>query len=176
MRLDETVTIKPFECEKGDLNDFLRDDALNYAKELLAVTHLYEYEGKTVAFYSVFNDRIVYDDFSGRSARDKFLKCISFQKRRSSLPSVTIGRLGVHKDYEGIGIGTAILDYVKMSFTTLNKTGCRFITVDAYTKPLRTTKFYQRNGFVFLTSKDEGKETRLRYFDLMEFVGARNAT
>jgi hypothetical protein len=43
------------------------------------------------------------------------------------------------------------------------KTGCRFITVDAYSKSLG---FYLKNGFIFMTSKDEDKDTRLMYFDL----------
>ena len=36
-----------------------------------------------------------------------------------------------------------------------NKTGCRFITVDAY---LSAVPFYQKNGFEFM-----GNEERIRY-------------
>jgi GNAT superfamily N-acetyltransferase len=78
-----------------------------------------------------------------------------------------IGRLGVSNNFKGQGIGTIILDYIKELFITNNRTGCRFITVDAYGASLT---FYERNGFGYLTSKDKGMDTRLMYFDLMKLV------
>lgn len=45
-----------------------------------------------------------------------------------------------------------------------NKTGCRFIIVDAYQNAI---PFYERNGFVMLSSRDINDETRLMYFDLI---------
>ena len=56
---------------------------------------------------------------------------------------------------------------------TENKTGCRFITVDAYQSAV---PFYMKNGFLFM-----GQQERLRYeshegdtvamyFDLMQIV------
>lgn len=44
-----------------------------------------------------------------------------------------------------------------------NKTGCRFITVDAYAAAI---PFYLRNGFVPLNDEDIDDLTRLLYFDL----------
>ena len=44
-----------------------------------------------------------------------------------------------------------------------NKTGCRFITVDAYADAI---PFYLRNGFVPLNDEDIDEPTRLLYFDL----------
>jgi hypothetical protein len=38
--------------------------------------------------------------------------------------------------------------------------------VDAYNNE-RTTRFYQKNGFTFLSSKDEKQNTRLMVFDLI---------
>ena len=50
-----------------------------------------------------------------------------------------------------------------MSFM-VRKTGCRFLTVDAY----RTAEpFYQKNGFLYLSSEDTGKATRLMFYDLI---------
>ena len=56
-----------------------------------------------------------------------------------------------------------ILRYLKNWFRINNKTGCRFLTVDAYAQSL---SFYQKNGFKYLTDKDQEKNTRLMYFDL----------
>lgn len=50
-------------------------------------------------------------------------------------PAILIGRLGVSSEYRGKGlnIGSQILDFIKGWFRSFdNKTGCRFIVVDAY--------------------------------------------
>ena len=44
-----------------------------------------------------------------------------------------------------------------------NKTGCRFLTVDAYADAI---PFYQKNGFVVLNDDDKDDPTRLLFFDL----------
>jgi GNAT superfamily N-acetyltransferase len=74
--------------------------------------------------------------------------------------------LATDVDKQGLGIGSEILDYIKSWFTDGNKTGCRFIIVDAYNNE-KTIKFYKKNGFSFLLSSDELQETRLMFFDLM---------
>lgn len=86
-------------------------------------------------------------------------------KRFSSYPAMKIGRLGVSVDYKGQGWGTIIIDYLKELFISNNRTGCRYITVDAYRESLG---FYERNEFSFLTTKDVDSDTRLMYFDLIQ--------
>ena len=44
-----------------------------------------------------------------------------------------------------------------------NKTGCRFLTVDAYAGAV---PFYLKNGFIPLNDEDADADTRLLYFDL----------
>ena len=48
-----------------------------------------------------------------------------------------------------------------------NALAFRFITVDAY---LSAVPFYEKNGFLHLTKKDEDEHTRLMYFDMMEIA------
>jgi GNAT superfamily N-acetyltransferase len=131
IRLSSATEIKPFDCAREDLNEFLRDDAKFYYTELIAVTYLFEHHGKTVAFYSVSNDKIFYDSsqFSTKSSWQKFIDILPYGKHRKDFPAVKIGRLGVHKKYQSRGIGTQIIDAIKVSFTTENKTGCRQIAV-----------------------------------------------
>ena len=95
-------------------------------------------------------------------------------------PSVLIGRLGVNKEFENLGYGSAVISFIKMWFLSENKTGCRFIIVDAYNNE-RTLHFYQKNDFEFLI-EDEVNEakymdigrnnlplrTRLMFFDLLQ--------
>ncbi len=97
-----------------------------------------------------------------------------------NFPAVLIGRLGVSSAYQGKGmrIGSQIIDYVKDWFrSSENKTGCRFIVVDAYNNE-KTLHFYERNGFkklykteeeerAFLNlNADEPLATRFMFFDL----------
>ena len=66
---------------------------------------------------------------------------------------------------QGKQIGTFLIDFVGTLFVTDNKSGCRFLTVDAYSQAI---PFYLKNDFVFLSSEDENQRTRLMYFDLSD--------
>ncbi|MCX6227097.1 MAG: GNAT family N-acetyltransferase [Bacteroidia bacterium] len=168
-RLKPTTAIKPFDCDNQDLNDFLLQDAVNHMKELLAITYLWEDESETVAYFSVLNDSIRHGDTTISKLR-KILKIMPFKKRGyPSHPAVKVGRLAVNKKHQSQGIGSELMDYIKGYFLDNNKTGCRFITVDADNNP-RTTNFYKTNGFDYLTSTDEKKKNRLMYFDLILYA------
>jgi GNAT superfamily N-acetyltransferase len=167
-RLDLDSKIKPFDCGDSDLNEFFQKDALNYLRQLLAVTYVFENKQQTVAFFSLLNDRISGED-SEKSVFRKLRKEIPHKKHFRSYPAVKVGRFGVEQKYHNQRVGTEVMDFVKAFFTLKNKTGCRFITIDAYNYP-RTINFYIKNGFSFLTSQDEKDDTRSMYFDLMTFV------
>jgi GNAT superfamily N-acetyltransferase len=167
-RLDLDSKIKPFDCGDSDLNEFFQKDALNYLRQLLAVTYVFENKQQTVAFFSLLNDRISGED-SEKSVFRKLRKEIPHKKHFRSYPAVKVGRFGVDQKYHNQRVGTEVMDFVKAFFTLKNKTGCRFITIDAYNYP-RTINFYIKNGFSFLTSQDEKDDTRSMYFDLMTFV------
>ena len=170
--LGEDTEILPFDCNDTDLNNFLFDDAKNYLGDLMAVTYLFvdRQAQKTVAYFSLLNDKVAYDP-EERSLWNRINRRISNNKRRKTNPSVKIGRLAVSKDYDNKGIGRAILDFIKHAFTNGNRTGCRFITVDAYAK---ATGFYIKNNFDFFTEKDRKDATRLMFFDLKPFKDAQN--
>jgi GNAT superfamily N-acetyltransferase len=169
VRLTPDYVIKPFDCGDNDLNDFLLNDAASYQRELLSVTYLLEdlANNKTIAFFSVLNDKITINDVDSNNLWNRFRKKLPQRKRFASYPAVKIGRLGVSADYKGQGYGTTILDYIKIFFLTNNKTGCKYLTVDAYRQSL---SFYEKNGFDYLTEKDKEKDTRLMYFDLKLLV------
>ena len=114
------------------------------------------------------NNNTPTSDAGARTIWNRINRRIPNVKRRQSYPAVKIGRLGVVEKYQSSGLGSEILDLLKMAFVCDNKTGCRFITVDAYNKP-RTMKFYQKNDFAFLITSDEKEDTRQMYFDLHPF-------
>ena len=164
-RLGSEDIRKPFNCGAADLNDFFLKDSAGHARHLLAVTYAIETDVETIAFFSVLNDRIQQKECD-RSIFKKLSKAMPADKRYGSYPAVKVGRLGVNKTNQRGNIGTALMDYIKIFFVDKNKTGCRFITVDAYNNEC-TIKFYLKNGFKFLTEKDKDSGHRAMYFDLM---------
>ncbi|MCR5574070.1 MAG: GNAT family N-acetyltransferase [Bacteroidaceae bacterium] len=165
VRLTQEHDFKPFDCGEGDLNEFLLQDSKQYAKGLLAVTYVIEDEESTVAFFSLSNDRISLlesDKATWRRIRSSF----PHRKHRSDYPAVKIGRLGVNVNAQHKHIGTDILDFVKQTFITNNRTGCCFVTVDAL---YSAVPFYKQNGFKPLRKENKG-ETVPMYYDLTQLL------
>lgn len=167
-KLDEGETVKAFDCGDDDLNDFIVNECTPYRKEKLAVTYVMEPEDDTAhehiaAFFSLANDRISLVDFDNKTQYNRFSKRFNNHKRLKSYPAVKIGRLGVSLEMKGQALGSFLLRFIKMFFLLDNKTGCRFITVDAYAAAV---PFYLKNGFVPLNDDDLNDPTRLLYYDL----------
>ncbi len=167
-RLEQGETVKGFDCGDSDLNDFILNESMLYRKEKLAVTYVLENEsdtehGHVVAFFSLSNDRISISDFDTKTKYNRFSRRFNNHKRLKSYPAVKVGRLGVSLEMRGMAVGSFLLDFIKRYFTADNKTGCRFVTVDAYAAAV---PFYLRNGFVPLNDEDIDDPTRLLYFDL----------
>jgi len=163
-QLTAQTVLSSFDCGDEDLNNFLQDDAKRYLDDLMAVTYLFvdTENNKVAAYFSLLNDKVAYNPES-KNIWNRINRKIHNNKRRHSYPSVKIGRLAVSEEYAKLGIGSDILNLVKRTYATGNRAGCRFITVDAYSK---VTNFYQKNGFEFFTSTDVLEPTRLMYFDL----------
>lgn len=164
VRLSDSKVIPSFDCGDSDLNSFLLNDAQKHQENLLSVTYLVEDANGIIAFFSVFNDKISIQDVeSGNQWKKRFKGTFASGKQFRSYPAVKIGRLGVNENYKGSGIGTAILDYIKILFITDNRTGCKYITVDAYSQSI---SFYEKNKFQYMTISDEKDDTRLMYYPL----------
>lgn len=169
-KLEIDDCVKNFDCGDEDLNDFIINDAPLYRKSLLAITYVLENKnnGDIVAYFGVANDRISIKDFPTNTDFNRFRKHrFVNEKRLKSYPAIKICRLGIDKSIQGRQIGTFIIDFVSTLFVTDNKSGCRFLTVDAYSEAI---PFYLKRDFAFLSSDDENKSTRLMYFDLNDIV------
>lgn len=171
VRLDSTKAIKKFDCGDEDLNDFILNHAAAFQKYMLAVSYAFadSLTGKVYAYCSLANDKIATSDFKDKTEFNRFRKKRGFpnEKRLKSYPAVKLCRLGVDTTVKGQQIGTTVIDYIKSMFTLNNKTGCRFLTVDAY---LNAVPFYEKNGFRFMNAKDNDPHTRLMYYDLNDIV------
>jgi len=166
--LTDSHEIKLFDCEDEDLNEFLFEKAKDFKKQFLATTFLIESESRTVAYYSIFHDslNVEEEDFASKSSFKKLLKnLVSHPKRHlKSFPALKIGRLGIDKEYKNQGLGSKIVsNIIHEAFDSNDRQACKLITVDAYNQSIG---FYRKMGFEFLTSNDEGEDTRQMYFNL----------
>lgn len=167
-RLNPNEARKPFDCKDADLNDFFLNDSANNDKKLLSVTFVLEDDVKTIAFFSLLNDKISVNESTGNWWKKYIRSYFPENKQYRSYPAVKIGRIGVYYDYHSQGLGSQIMDYIKGLFLEDNKSGCRYLTVDAYNKS-NTLQFYERNDFIYFKKKvlPTNNKTRLMYFDLM---------
>lgn len=172
----------PFTCCDNDLDEFFAKDAFLYENELLGKTYAWintANPSKILGLVTLANDSVK-ARFLNNSARNRIQRSITNAKRGINYPAVLIGRLGVSCDYrnKGLNIESQILDFIKGWFRSEdNKTGCRFIVVDAYNNE-KTLHFYEKNGFkpLYKTEKEERDfleledneplETRFMFFDL----------
>ncbi len=170
-----------FSCGDEDLDGFFSSDCFAYAKQLLGKTYCYKLDSdrKTiVCAFTLANAGIRVSDLPN-SRKKKIEADIPHVKSLKDYPAVLIGRLGVSEEFHSKHIGSDALEYIKYwFFDSNNKTGCRFVIVDAYNEP-STRAFYERNGFKTVFSSDEQEKeyrhirtdvhlgTRLMYFDLM---------
>ena len=188
LALSDELASLPFSCgdteREHDLEDFFHNHAMLYAEERLGKTYCFVSNelGYTeiVAFFTVSNDSVK-TSFIPKSSRNKVQRKIPGQKHLRTYPAVLLGRLGVNRKFQGSDyfVGQQVLNYVKSWFIEEdNKTGCRFLVVDAYNQE-KVLKFYERNKFKYLyATEDEereemhvcGKEkilTRLMFLDLI---------
>lgn len=154
-RLNPDAPVPEFDCGDGDLNEFFAIDASAWQKNLLAVTYYLELDREVALYFSLSNDKISADTLPKnfwRKIKSKF----PHQKHRKDYPAVKIGRFAVASSYHcrPEHWGSRAMDFIKNWMITENKTGCCFITVDAYPSAVQ---FYQKNGFKFLGSEEENR-------------------
>jgi GNAT superfamily N-acetyltransferase len=161
--LDSTTN---FQCGHNDLDEFFEKDCINWSEQLLGKSYCFTLNSdpsEIICAFTVANDSIKINQLP-KSRKNKLNRKIPQAKRLGSYPSVLIGRLGVNKNYKRKGIGKDLMDVIKYWFIeNSNKTGCRYIVVDAYNEE-EPLGYYLNNGFEFLfdTEVDEKKYSGLR--------------
>ena len=173
--------IDGFSCGDSDLDEFFTKDCFAYAKELLGKTYCYKLDAdsqKVVCAFTLANAGVRVSDLP--NARKKKVESkIPHIKALKDYPAVLLARLGVSKDFRSLGIGSDVIEFVKLWFLDPhNKTGCRFLIVDAYNSPA-TIVFYEKNDFKMVFSSEQQEKdyrhldsetslsTRLMFYDLI---------
>lgn len=171
VRLTKDHNVLAFDCGNKDINDFLMEDAYEYQEGLLAVTYLAlnKSHDDVLSYFCLLNDKLAYFPGDDKKAWNKLNRKVSNHKRMKSYPAVKIGRLGTQRMCSGQGLARDIIDYIKVLFTNGNRTGCRFLTVDAHRDAVG---FYEKCGFSYFTDLYVDEDTRLMYFDLKPFRDA----
>lgn len=188
MELTEEVLqqCKGFTCKDEDITEFFTQDYADYAYQLLGKSYCFVKPdtSEIVCAFTVANSSVKVDSLPS-NLRNKLNRKIPNAKRRPQYPAVLVGQLAVSDLFSGHHVGDELLDFIKSWFIDpLNKTGCRYVIVDAVNHP-KVFEYYQRNGFKFLFLSDEEEwtflhnkgleqttpiepmKTRLMYFDLI---------
>ena len=177
------LDIVSFDCERESVNEFFREEAQGYQDELFGKTYYFclpQNPSSVVAGFTVANASIFTKHLS-RTRREKIGSEVHHQKGLINYPSVLLAQLGVDRRYKGNHLGSQIIDFVSTWFVSQsNKSGCRYLIVDAYDEP-ELIQYYQRNKLQLFFSdksqemkyrnwnedKDGQLETRLMYRDLI---------
>ena len=171
-----------FSCGNEDLDDFFQNDSLAYEKQMMGKSYCFydkEKPEQIVAAFTVSNASI-HNRMLTSSAKKNMAQNVDREKANINFPAVLIGRLGINSSYQGKGIGTELMNFIKVWFIEpSNKTACRYLLVDAYNNPA-TLNYYQHNGFKFIFNNVQSEKkyrqlehiegelhTRLMYFDLI---------
>lgn len=158
-----------FSCGVKEMDNFFHQEIKECVKRryLSAYAVLIPTE-EIVAAFTLMNDALMIrigserEDFMDDLKFETSEDIVDFMTRQSSYPAINIGHLGTLVQYQGLGIGSSIIDLVVATFTTYRQAGCQFITVDALNNS-RAIHFYCKNGFSFQTNSDNTFLTRRMY-------------
>jgi GNAT superfamily N-acetyltransferase len=169
LKIPDDSFVEAFDCGNTDLNDYFQNDAKKHREELLTETYILQEASIEdifpVALIDFCNDSIRREKIEKVIQTNQELETFIKAKRYHTYPAVKITRFGVCERFQGKNIGSFVLNMVKRLFRTDNRTGCRFLTVDAYNDQ-NVLKFYQKNDFQFFSRDDKNRKTRALFFDL----------
>jgi GNAT superfamily N-acetyltransferase len=119
------------------------------------------YRGQLVAYFTISFDGLKRELVKG-------LKSFSIPKKIDieSYPAIKVGRLAVQKEWQGKGIGSALLKYVvAYGLETRVKGGLRLIIVEAEPE---SKGFYEHFGFILVnqTRREKTRTHKTLFFDL----------
>ena len=143
-----------FHSAELELDDFLKDDALENQKNLISVTRLVYWKGDLIGYFTLINDSIEVRTVEECDREASYL----YRK----YPALKIARLATDSDWERFGIGRSMLRKIfTISITLSHYVGCRIITVDSKHSAV---EFYKK--FAFKQAIRMPGETVPLYLDL----------
>ena len=174
--------LSSFDCGRKSINDFFRNEALDYQSELFGKTYLLTPRNdlsKVAAAFTVANASL-FTRLLPNSRKKKVGYEVRHSKGDINHPAVLLGQLGVDLQFAGHGLGSQIIEFVAQWFAgEKNKSGCRHMIVDAFNES-ELLSFYANCGLMpvfgnieqerkYRLLEDDGRplNTRLLYRDLV---------
>jgi GNAT superfamily N-acetyltransferase len=159
--LNKKHNLSSFSCLSGELNDFLKNDALNDQNNLISRTSLCFWNDEIVGFFTLIADII-----EAKAVTDG-LEHYEYRK----YPGVKIARLAVDSRFERRGIGTyLLLAAIGKTLSICESIGCRYILVDSKKNSIG---FYQKNEFK-LVEKYKNREFVPMYLNIQPIIAEMN--
>ena len=154
--------ITGFDCGDSDLNDFFNYQALLFQHEKLGQTFYgcLKKTKKTICAFTLSADSVKTVLLPGSRIK-KIKELIPREKALQTYPALLIGRLGISVDFSGQGVGSQLLDYIKMYCAKRFPNLVRFLVVDAYNNN-SVLPYYQKNDFSFVFSSEEQEKENLK--------------
>lgn len=132
-----------FTCGKQNLDEFITKTALPFQEARLGFTRVVFHEAfhGPVGYFTLSNDAIPLNP------SERFELGLAEFVQLPSFPAVKLGRLAVHRELQGKGVGSAIMDLIigEVADTGALCAG-RLIVVDADNEPA-VLDFYRKVGF-----------------------------
>ncbi|MBD2497244.1 GNAT family N-acetyltransferase [Nostoc sp. FACHB-280] len=126
-----------FNSGNAELDEWLQKRALNNEASGASRTYVVTIEQKVIAYYCLANGSVLNTTAPGKVRRNM----------PNTIPVMVIGRLAVDSNWQGKGIGRALVrDGVLRTLQAANIAGIRAILVHAMSEEAK--QFYERCGFV----------------------------
>ena len=137
-KLRRNHLLDPFDCGQDDLNRWLKRHALQNQGANAAQTYLGLSGEVVIGYYSLAVGQVEYAD-----APERLQKGLA----RHPVPVMLLARLAVHKEWQGKGVGRALLrDAVLRTLQAAEIAGIRAIAVHAKDDAAR--RYYEQFDFV----------------------------
>ena len=143
IQLEKKHIRSSFNCEHQSLTDYLQKNVNQDIKRNLARCYvLADDKNFVLAYYTLSNAQI-----PKTGAPEKWIKKIPYP----NIPVTLLGRLAVHKEYQGKGYGKALLKDALLRSLELSKSiGSVAVIVDPIDQ--NAVNFYEKYGFELLDS------------------------
>lgn len=100
--LTEKHDLSNFECDSDDLNDFIKNDALNQQQDKINITKLITCDDEIIGFVSLLTDTIPLKNIRDENIRLKlklhYNENIEKVPKKKPLPAIKIGRFAIDKN------------------------------------------------------------------------------